>query len=102
MKLKLTRSEYKALYAFFNHQILGIKKPQTIEGIMVYSLLMGVYKKLHAKSVEDKKQYSIKLDEHEGIAIVLFFRVFQIPQEMVYEQNLVRNITTSIYQNYAA
>lgn len=98
MKLKLTYSEFMALYGLFNHQIIG--HPHiNVHARLMYSLLMGVYKKLHAKSIERKKKYSIELKEAEALAFWIYFnQCYILPAEMIYEANLIDTINNSIHQ----
>jgi hypothetical protein len=100
MKLKLTRSEFNALYAFFSHRVIGIDKPKNMQGILLFSLLMQVYKQMLKKSVDVKKHYTIKMEDHEAIAFYLFFHRFPMPSELVYERTLILKIINGIYQNY--
>ena len=100
MKLKLTYVQFKSLYEVLAG-IVKSAKPVGMQTKMLHSVLMDVYEKMYKKDFAKKKTYSITLKTHEAVAFWMFFQRYQLPAEMVFEQNLVFTISNSIHQKFS-
>jgi hypothetical protein len=100
MKLKMTKEEFTALYRLLQHMVQK-EVPPGIEITLLYSVLFSVYVKFYKKAIEEKKKYSVTLEDHEACAWWMFFDRFPIPEHMVFERNLLQTINNSIHQKFA-
>jgi hypothetical protein len=101
MKLKLTKAQFKALYALFQHMIVGAK-PKGLEARLLRALLFNIYEKMYKKAIDEKTRYSLSLSEEEALAFWVFFNKFNyIPVEMIFEANLVQTICNNIHQKFS-
>lgn len=101
MKLKLTKAQFKALYALFQRFIVHADA-KTLEAKLLRAVLFGIYKKMYDKDINDKQKYSITLKDAEALAFWIFFnKYFYFPAEMIYESNLVQTINNNIHQKFS-
>jgi hypothetical protein len=101
MKIKLTKSELMALYTVF-HSLVFQGNPTTMEIRLLQAILMGIYKKLHNKMVEVKKEYTLSLNVSEAISFWLFFNRCPLNQsELPFEVNLILKISNQIHQKFS-
>lgn len=106
MKLKLSYIQFKALYSIFQQLFnADAAKPKSIEARLMLSILIGIYVKLYKLSspVTKKKKYSIALNEPEALAFWIFFNKYNfLPEEMIYEANLIDTINNIIHQKFCS
>ncbi len=100
MKLKLNKSQFIALYELLQSAVANI----TVTGIeakLIHAIMQDVYRKFYVRAFDVQKRiYTIKLSECEACAWYLFFSRFQLPQEAVFEANLLHIINNDIHQKY--
>lgn len=102
MNLKLTHSQFFALYDLLQKMVIAAK-PSGITAKLLHSILISVYKKFYTKAFDkNKKQYSVSLNDEEACAWWLFFDACPLPDNMKFEINLVGTISNSIHQKFAA
>ena len=99
MKLKLTKAEFKALYALFSNMIVAAK-PKGMQTKLLHAILYKIYEQMYRKAIKDKKAYSLILETEQELAFWLFFSKFTLPSEMVFETNLIDRINDSIHQKH--
>jgi len=100
MKLKLTYSQFTELYNLFS-VVVNHYAPKSIEQKLLFALMRSIYKKLYSQNLEVKKKYTVKCTDAESIGFLLFFRECQLPNNAIYEANLINQINSVIYQNLA-
>jgi len=101
-KIKLNRSEYKALYATFKQLFPAdnVVVASTLQQMLFRSILQGVFKKLHIKEYDVQTAYSFTLKQHEAIAFYLFFKTAPL-NRFSYEGNLIAQISDAIHKDYS-
>lgn len=75
IKLTYNQSEIFALQELYERTILR-DSPNDIEGKLLISILLNVYKKIRTKTIELKPKYTIKYTITEAIAFMLYFHLF--------------------------
>jgi hypothetical protein len=101
MKLKLSKAQFKALYSLFQHIVLHVEV-KTLEARLLRALLFSIYQKLYKRAIDEKSKYSITLSEEQALAFWVFFNKYNyLPEEMMYEANLVSTISNNIHQKFS-
>lgn len=100
MKLRLTKAQFKALYALFL-RIINHAEVNSIEARLLRRLLFSIYEKMYQKAIDEKPKYTITLSEEQALAFWLFFNKFYLPEEMMYETNLIQTISNNIHQKFS-
>lgn len=100
MKLKLTYSEFNALYQLLAQVCTGIK-PAGIEAQVLHGVLFRMYKRFYVKAIKVKKSYSISIEADEACAFWMFFSKFNMQGQELHTTNLVLQLNNSIHQKYA-
>lgn len=103
MNFKLSAIQLNAILQLFQ-SICGdhARPPQNFEAKLMLAVLSGIYRQLHKKSVDKKKKYTVLLSEQEALAFWIFFnKQHIIPNEAVYEANLIDFMCNRIHQKYA-
>ncbi len=101
MKLKLTYSQFTALYKLLNAVCTGIN-PKGIEAHVLHGVLFRIYKKFYIKAIKVKKKYTVSIESDEACAFLMFFGKFDLWEQDVQTINLVRQINNDVTQKYAA
>jgi hypothetical protein len=101
MKLKLTKAQFKALYALFQRFVVNADA-KNIEAKLLRAILFSIYEKMYKRDINDKSKYTITLKDEEALAFWVFFnKYFYFPSEMVYESTLVQTVCNSIHQKFS-
>lgn len=101
MKLKLTRSQFDALYSIFDTIIDNTHYLDGMQAKLLYSLLYGTFLKLHKKTVEKKLEYTLTLTDQEAIGFWLFFEKYPLNASLPFEVNLIQTISNAIHQKFS-
>lgn len=101
MKLKLTYSEFNALYQLLAAICTGIK-PAGIEAQVLHGVLFRMYRRFYTKAIKVKKKYAITIEADEACAFWIFFGKYDMYQQDDFTRNLVRQLNNSIHQKYSA
>lgn len=96
MNIKLNRSELLALRNLFATRVKPLDPSNSIDRLVVI-LLRQVYDRLWAKG-PNPKPGSLKLTDAEAIAFWAFWTAQELPEDMPYEQNMLRQINFKIHQ----
>lgn len=99
MKLKLTRSQFTAIYNLLKSHLVELK-PHGIEAVMLHDILMGIYEKFYYRDFDIKKKYSVPLTDAQACAFYFYFSRVNL-EELTYEKTLVQTINNQIHQKYA-
>lgn len=101
MKLKLTQSEFSALYTLLAAICTGIS-PKGIEAQVLHGVLCRLYKKFYVKNFRPKKKYGISIEADEACAFHMFISRYGLSGYDTFTHNLVHQLTNSIHQKYSA
>ncbi len=99
MKLKLSQSEFTALFKLFNELVMPMH-PHTLREKLITGLLVQIHNKIWSKGIKPKG-YSLTLTDPEAIAFLAFWSTYQLPQTMPFEENLLMRINQIIHQKYS-
>lgn len=89
-----------ALYGIVKNDVFVEEQPAGIAAKLVYSVMLGVYKKLYARAVEKRSKYTITLLPAEAFAFFLLYNNYPL-EPASFEGNLITTICNNIHQKYA-
>ncbi|MGQ0738259.1 MAG: hypothetical protein ACT4OJ_04295 [Bacteroidota bacterium] len=101
MKLKLTYSEFQALYNLLALVCTAIT-PRGIESQVLHGVLFRMYRRFYTKAIKVKKKYTIGIEADEACAFWMFFGRYDMWQQDEFTRNLVLQLNNSIHQKYSA
>lgn len=102
MKLKLTYTEFTALYNLLS-AIINLKVSNNSYGDkLCMALLAKTYTRFYKKAVFKKPDYKVSLPAEEALNWYCFFMSpkVQLPLQDMHINNLIRTINHNIHQQY--
>lgn len=102
MRLQLTYQQANALFELFNTVIAPLQ-PCDLAELLVYKLLMRIYRKLRAKveRVNPRSGYGLPLTDEEALAYYLYFNNRCFGDQYMYERNFIQLHINQLNQKYA-
>lgn len=96
VKIKLSRAEHAVLRYLFETRVNTLEPTNTIDRL-VLTLLYQVYYRLWKKG-PNPGAGSLTMSEPEAIAFWSFWTAQELPEDMPFEHNMLRQINSNIHQ----
>ena len=101
MRIKLTRAQFEAFFYVVRMALRqpSCTDPRTYHERIEACLLSRIYKKLHAKSVDVKQHYSVKLADEEALVVGAVFCDHRYDNKS-FEGNFLNMLLSDICKHY--
>lgn len=102
MKIKLTRSQFDALYPLVETNLKEFieGKKRGMIAVIITDVLQSVFVKFYKQNAFSKDKYSINLTPSEACALYLYFEKLEVGFDH-YVSTIIRTILTDIHKKYS-
>ncbi|MBN8668739.1 MAG: hypothetical protein J0M30_14675 [Chitinophagales bacterium] len=100
MKLKLTRSEFEALFKSLDN-VVNQPRPRGIQAVAIHGLLNSLWKKFYLRAAEKRNKYSVQISDEQACAFYLYFTRVDPDTLDMFTANVINQLTMKIHQQFS-